>query len=49
MLFREEVAFPHTLMPEDRSGILSDSLTVHFGVLCNSLLILGIHCNCFCV
>lgn len=28
MLFREEVAFSHTLMPEDWSGILSDSLAV---------------------
>lgn len=27
-LFREEVAFSHTLMPEDWSGILSDSLAV---------------------
>lgn len=44
------------LMPEDGSGILSDSLAVlchilslMFGVLCTSLLILGVHCKFLCV
>jgi len=54
VVFREEVAFPRTLMLEDMSRILSDSRAAlcHKSSLmlwCFALafLILSIHCNCF--